>query len=280
MNARIRKAVNKNGLQVGLIGSPYDLTYDYDHIGSTSKSLLELIEGTHPFCSKIARAKQPMIIVGSSVFNGEEGAELYKAVLKLTKEGGFISESKNWNGFNVLHKNVGTINALELGIEPNLKLNPKEAKINILLGYDNIENNQFDKDSFNIYIGSHGDKGSEMANVVLPGATFYEKSATYVSTEGRVETTRHSALPPYLSRDDWEIIRAISEVVNATLPYDTLFEVRNRLAEIAPYLLKTGVVEDHTFSKSIFSKLTSSDITLTNFVFPDTHDVSKINNKF
>lgn len=280
MNARIRKAVNKNGLKVGLIGSPYDLTYDYDHIGSTTKSLIDLIEGTHPFCSKIARAKQPMIIVGSSVFSGNEGEELYKAVLRLTKEGGFILENKNWNGFNILHKNVGTINALELGIEPNLKLNPKDAKINILLGYDNFNENHFDKDSFNIYIGSHGDKGAEIANIVLPGATFYEKSATFVSTEGRVETTRHSALPPYLSRDDWEIVRAMSEAVNATLQYDTLFEVRNRLAEIAPYLLKTGVIEDHTFSKTIYSKLSSDKISLSNFVFPDTHDVSIIYNKY
>lgn len=272
LNARIRKAVNKNGLEVGVIGSPYDLSYEYNHIGSSTKSLVDIIEGKHPFCSKIAKAKNPMILVGSSMFQDKEGHEMYKSVLRLAKSGGFISEEKKWNGFNVLHKDIGVINALELGLEPFME--NKKGKVVILLGYDNIQENDIDKDAFVIYIGSHGDKGAERADVVLPGATFYEKSATYISTEGRVENTRVCVQPPYLARDDWEIVRAISEVVGATLPYDELFELRNRLAELIPYTLKTGVVESHSFSRTKLNKILSENIQLTNRILPDTHDVS------
>lgn len=273
LNSRIRKASNKNDLVVGLIGSPYDLTYEYDHIGSTTKSLIELIEGTHPFSSKISKAKRPMLLVGSSVFEGENGKEMYKAVLRLTKQGGFIKEDSFWNGFNILHKNVGTINALELGISPTDTIKTK-GKIVFLLGYDNFEKEDIDQDAFVVYIGTHGDKGSERADVILPAASFYEKSGTYVSTEGRVDTTRLSVQPPYLAREDWEIIRALSEVVNATLPYDDLFELRNRLGEYGPYFLKQGHIESYTYSKAIMDKYLEEDINLNLFVFGDTYDVS------
>ncbi len=278
LNARIRKAVNKNGLEVGLIGSPYDLSYEYNHIGSSTKSLIDIIEGKHPFCSKIAKSKNPMILVGSSMFKDKEGYEMYKSVLRLAKTGGFISEDKKWNGLNILHKDIGAINALELGIEPYME--NKKGKVVILLGYDNIQENDIDKDAFVIYIGSHGDKGAERADVILPGATFYEKSATFISTEGRVENTRVCVQPPYLARDDWEIVRAISEVVGATLPYDELFEVRNRLAELIPYTLKTGVIEPYSYSKSKLNKILSENIQLSNRILPDTHDVSNLFNNY
>ncbi|MFO0515292.1 MAG: NADH-quinone oxidoreductase subunit NuoG, partial [bacterium] len=189
LNARIRKAVSKSGLKVGLLGSPYDLTYEYTHIGTTTKALVELMEGTHPFCSKIARAKLPMILVGSSILGKNEGIEMYNALIKLSNFGNFIKPKENWNGFNILHNHISTIGASELGIKP-FKGNNKNSKLVILLGYDSIEKGDIPDDAKVIYIGSHGDKGAERADIILPGATFYEKNSTYVSTEGRVETTR------------------------------------------------------------------------------------------
>lgn len=274
LNARIRKAVNKQGLKVGLIGSPYDLTYSYDHIGSTTKALIDLIEGKSPFCSKIAKAKNPMILVSANIFKGKDGAELYKSILKLSDIGGFINASKGWNGLNILHNNIATVGALELGIKPTIKNDTNKSKLVILLGYDDFLPTDIDPNAFVIYIGSHGDKGAERANIVLPGGTYLEKNSTYVSTEGRVETTKSSIQPPLLAREDWEIIRAISEVVDATLPYDELYDVRNRIAELAPHLIKYGVVEPHSLPENFFDLHNESNITLENYVFNDSIDVS------
>ena len=277
LNARIRKAVNKNNLNVGLVGSPYDLTYDYNHIGSGTRSLVELLEGKHPFCSKIAKAKFPMILVGSSILKQDDGEELYKALNKLSKDGGFYKASKNWNGFNILHNDISTIGALEVGIKPFIKeseKNNKNKKLVILLGYDDIRKGDISNDATVIYIGSHGDKGAERADIVLPGATFYEKNSTFVSTEGRVQITRPSVLPPYLAREDWEILRAISEGIGITLPYDEVYDVRNRLAEHAPHLIRYGVIDHIASSKNVIDKYANQDITLENYVFNDAYDVS------
>lgn len=277
LNARIRKAVNKHNLPVGLIGSPYDLTYNYTHIGNTTKSLVDIINGTHPFCSKIARAKLPMLLIGSEVVRADDGKELYKALLSLAKQGGFINEKQKWNGFNILHNQVSTIGALDLGIKPYVKTSSK-AKLVVLLGYDSFEKQDISDDAKVIYIGSHGNVGSERADIILPGATYFEKNGTYVSTEGRVEVTRKCLPPPFLAREDWEIIRALSECLDATLPYDDVFEVRNRLAELAPHLVKYNVPESSSFAEKIYNKYSEQDISLKNRVFEDAVDVSFIFN--
>lgn len=277
LNARIRKAVNKNNLVVGLIGSPYDLTYDYNHIGSGTRSLIELIQGKHPFCSKIAKAKYPMILVGSSILKQEDGEEIYKSINKLCLEGSFYKKEDKWNGFNILHNDISTIGALEVGIKPYDKkvknTNNNNKKLYILLGYDDIDNHDIPNDSKVIYIGSHGDKGAERADIVLPGATYFEKNSTYVSTEGRVQVTRPSVLPPYLAREDWEIIRAISEVIGVTLPYDEIYDLRNRIAEHAPHLIRYGTIDYNASSINIINKYANADISLENYVFQDAFDV-------
>ena len=272
LNARIRKAVNKQGLKVGLIGSPYDMTYEYSHLGNTTKIIAEIIEGTHSFCSKIARAKLPMLIVGSNAFKSEEGKELYKALLKLSKLGNFVNEKQKWNGFNILHNDISSIGALELGIKPFNYNNSKKPKVVVLMNYDSFEKEDIPEDAYVIYIGSHGSKGSERANLILPGATYLEKSGTYVSTEGRVETTRPSVQPPYLAREDWEIIRAMSEALDMTLPYDDLYDVRNRLTELSPSLVKYGIVDKNSFGKLLFEKYENENINLQNYMFEDAID--------
>lgn len=271
LNARIRKATLKQNLKVGLIGSPYDLTYDYDHLGSSTKTLVDLVEGTHPFTSYIAKAKRPMLLIGSNLLKGEEGREYYKLLLKLSKVGNFYNEKDSWNGFNILHNQISTINFNELGLKDK---EIKDADLYILSGYDDFEKYDIPDKATVIYIGCHGDKGSERANIVLPAATYLEKSSTFVSTEGRVETTKSSVVPPYLAKEDWEIIRAISEAVDLTLPYDEVFDIRNRLSELSPHLVKYKKLSQSGSFKELLQKYENEDINLTNKIFEDAIDVS------
>lgn len=130
-----------------------------------------------------------MIIFGSSVFRRSDGLDFYKLALKISKL--FINKAKKWNGFNILHKDVGNIGALELRIElyQENKVN-KSPKVVYLLGCYDYNPADIPKDAYVIYQGTHGDRGAERANLILAGATCVEKGATYVSTDGRVDTTR------------------------------------------------------------------------------------------
>lgn len=131
-----------------------------------------------------------MIIVGSEVFRRNDGADLYKLIHNFASSH-FINKEKKWNGFNVLHRDVGNIGALELGIKlHDSRRKEKTPKIVYLVNCDDFRSDDIPKDAFVIYQGTHGDKGAERADLVLPGATYIEKNATYVSTDGRVDCSR------------------------------------------------------------------------------------------
>lgn len=148
---------------------------------------------------------------------------------------------------NILHKDMSRCGALDLGIPSKLGAS-KKSKVVFLLGADNnLKPEDFAEDSFVVYIGTHGDEGAYFADLVLPGAAYTEKSATYVSTEGRVLLTRNAVSAPGLAKEDWQILRAISEELGCSLPYDSLEELRYRIAELAPHLLKYDYVEPTVF---------------------------------
>lgn len=130
-----------------------------------------------------------MVIFGSSIFQRTDGLDLYKLALRLSEQ--FIDSEKKWNGFNILHKDIGNIGALELGVKLyNENRNHNNAKLVYLLNCDDFNSKDIPEDAFVIYQGTHGDKGAERANLILPGATYVEKSGTYISTEGRVDISR------------------------------------------------------------------------------------------
>lgn len=117
------------------------------------------------------------------------------------------------------------------------------------MGADKIEKKDIPEDAFVVYIGTHGDVGAYYADFILPAAAYTEKTATYVNTEGRPQLTRLAVQPPGLARNDWEILRALSEELGQTLPYDTLEEIRYRIAELAPHLLKYDYIEPTLFGE-------------------------------
>lgn len=226
-NARILKATKRNNLRVAVIGTANDLNYKYLHLGTTLKSLVEIAEGKHPFAKTLKEAKLPMIVVGSSVLHRRDAAAVMDLIKKISLESPVLNKTLGWNGFNVLHQETGRLSALELGLtERNAKLNKKNLKVLFIMGADNrIRVEDIPKDAFVVYIGTHGDEGAYFADYILPAAAYTEKSCTFVNMEGRVQLSRLVVMPPGLAKEDWQIIRALSEECGQMLPYDNLEEV-------------------------------------------------------
>ncbi|XP_072339022.1 NADH-ubiquinone oxidoreductase 75 kDa subunit, mitochondrial [Scyliorhinus torazame] len=252
-NVRVRKSWVHNDLQVALVGANVDLSYTYDHLGDSPQVLQEIASGKHPFNQVLGKAKKPMVVVGSSILQRSDSAAIHAAVSTIAlnaRAGSGVGD--DWKVLNVLQRVASQVAALDLGYKAGVDVIRKNPpKVLFLLGADNgcITRQDLPKDCFVIYQGHHGDVGAPMADVVLPGAAYTEKNATYVNTEGRAQQTRVAVTAPGMAREDWQIIRALSEVAGVTLPYDTLDEVRDRLAEIAPNLICYNDVEEANFFK-------------------------------
>ncbi|XP_073502493.1 NADH-ubiquinone oxidoreductase 75 kDa subunit, mitochondrial [Phyllobates terribilis] len=252
-NARIRKSWLHNDLQVAVVGSPVDLTYTYDHLGDSPQIIKDIASGKHPFSKVLNQAKKPMIVVGSSALQRKDGAAIHAAVSTLAQNARSSSGvSENWKVLNILQRVASQVAALDLGYKPGvdaIRKNP--PKVLFLLGADAgcITRQDLPKGCLIIYQGHHGDVGAPIADVILPGAAYTEKSATYVNTEGRAQKTLLAVSPPGMAREDWKIIRALSEVAGVTLPYDNLDAVRNRLHEVSPNLVRYDDVEEANYFK-------------------------------
>ncbi|XP_014910639.1 NADH-ubiquinone oxidoreductase 75 kDa subunit, mitochondrial isoform X1 [Poecilia latipinna] len=252
-NARVRKSWLHNELHVALVGKKVDLSYTYDHLGESAKILKEISSGTHPFSQVLAQAKRPVVVVGSSCLQREDGAAIMAAVSTIARNAGVSSGLQGtWKILNVLHRVASQVAALDLGYKPGVdSILKNPPKILFLLGADAgcITRQDLAKDSLIIYQGHHGDVGAPIADIILPGAAYTEKSATYVNTEGRAQQTKVAVTPPGMAREDWRIIRAISELAGVTLPYDSLDEVRDRLVEVSPNLVRYDELEEANYFK-------------------------------
>ena len=208
LNSRILKATRK-GTKVYVVGAGVDLTYEYKHLGNSPDVLQQLNDGSHPASAEFKNFKLPMVIVGRDVFARSDANGIMDSVKKFAVSNNVVNTSTGWNGFNVLHRNQGEINALELGLD--LKKKVDQPKVIFLLGCDNwITPSDIPKDAFVVYIGTHGDVGAQYADVLLPAAAYTEKSGTYVNTEGRVQLAEKIVNPPGHAREAWTIFRALS----------------------------------------------------------------------
>ncbi len=235
INARIQKAVRDNRVPVALIGEPVDLSYPYHHAGNSMDDLAAIVK---QYAKKV-KAKKPMIIIGSGVFMRPDGLAVHHALREAAEELGAIS--KSWNGFNVLHNGASRVGALDVGFVPQKDgkdftqiiegTKTGDIKALYLLGADEFAaHGQVGWKTFVVYQGHHGDHGAARADVVLPGAAYTEKDGTYVNTEGRVQLGRKAVSPPGDAREDWTILRALSEHICEPLPYDHLMHLRERIA--------------------------------------------------
>jgi NADH-quinone oxidoreductase subunit G len=245
LNARIRKRWRSGGLKIGVIGDKADLTYTYDHIGAGTDSLSDLAAGKHSFAEVLKSAKHPIVLVGAGAAARHDGAAVLALAAKLALEFGAVKDG--WNGFGVLHNAASTVGALDIGFAPgDGGLNAAEmttfGTLDVLfsLGADEIK---APDGTFVVYIGTHGDHGAHRADVILPGAAYTEKSAIYVNTEGRVQMANRAAFPPGDAREDWAIIRALSDVLGKKLPYDSLSALRQAMFKVTPHLMRMDKIE-------------------------------------
>lgn len=242
LNARIRKQWMRSDLEIGVVGQSWDSTFEFDHLGTDLDALKKALSGE--FGKKLSSAAKPMIIVGSGVTDNADAAAFYETIGAFVDKNAANFLTEEWNGYNVLQRAASRAGAFEVGfVTPSAEVAETKPKFIWLLGADEINEADIPKDAFVVYQGHHGDKGAQLADVVLPGAAYTEKNATYVNTEGRVQMTRAATGLPGAARTDWKIIRAVSEFLGAPLPYDDVAAVRDRMFEISPALAAYDVVE-------------------------------------
>ncbi|KAL1997172.1 hypothetical protein VTN49DRAFT_8037 [Thermomyces lanuginosus] len=242
LNARIRKQWLRSDLQIGLVGETFDSTFEFEHLGSDLAALKQALAGE--FGQKLASAKRPMIIVGSAIAEHPDAKAFFETVGAFVEKHASNFRTDEWQGYNVLQRAASRAGAYEVGFTtPSPEVANTSPKMIWLLGADEISASDIPKDAFVIYQGHHGDRGAELADVVLPGAAYTEKSGTYVNTEGRVQVTRPATSIPGAGREDWKIIRAVSEFLGVPLPYDDIEALRDRMEEISPALRRYDVVE-------------------------------------
>ena len=237
LNARIRKRWRAGNFPVALIGEKADLTYSYNYLGAGAESLAGLAKSK--FAEALKAAERPLILVGAGALARKDGAAIAALAAKAAIEFGALKDG--WNGFSVLHSAASRVGALDLGMVPGAggqnaaQMAGGGVDVLFLLGADEIA---VKPGAFVIYIGTHGDRGAHRADVILPGAAYPEKSATYVNTEGRVQMAVRAAFPPGEAREDWAILRALSGALGHTLPYDSLAQLRQALFAAYPHFMR------------------------------------------
>ncbi|ASP76674.1 NADH-quinone oxidoreductase subunit NuoG [Sinorhizobium meliloti] len=237
LNARIRKRYRMANFPIGVIGEAGELRYEYEYLGAGTDTLAELVSGKGTFFATLEKAARPLIIVGQGALAGEGGAAVLDNAAKLAVAVGAVNAE--WNGFAVLHSAAARVGGLDLGFVPGQGGKSAGEMVDamdvlFLLGADEIDLSAR-KAGFTVYIGSHGDNGAHAADVILPAATYTEKSGTWVNTEGRVQMGNRAAFAPGEAREDWAIIRALSDVLGRKLPFDSLGELRAKLYAAHPH---------------------------------------------
>jgi len=222
LNARIRKAWLR-GAEIGVIGEAADLTYRYTHLGGA-------IGSNHAFLDTLKNAQRPMVIVGAGALARDDGAAVLRAAGRVAASANVVRA--DWNGFNVLHTAASRVGGLDLGFLPGDGGKSAREMLKggldtlLLLGVDEVA---LPKAGTVIYLGTHGDAGAHRADIILPGAAYTEKEATWVNTEGRVQYGRRATFPKGDAKEDWAILRALSAVLGKTLPCDTLGALRQKM---------------------------------------------------
>ena len=231
LNARIRKRYLKGDCLIGVIGEPADLTYPYAYLGAGPESLGAFID--HPPANKT----RPMFILGAGALARPDGASILSMAAKAALALGVVKEG--WNGFNLLHHAASRVGGLDLGFVPgqgglDALAMAKPGALDLLfnLGADELD---IARGAFVVYIGSHGDRGAQRADVILPGAAYSEKTGTYLNTEGRVQFAERAVFPPGDAREDWAILRALSEPLGVKLAFDSLIQLRAALYAAHPH---------------------------------------------
>jgi NADH-quinone oxidoreductase subunit G len=283
INARIRKTYLKNDLPVYTIGidENYDLTYPIKNLGNDPNILNDILNGEHPIAKEIKKAKYPMLILGASATKRDDGDTIISLCQKIADN---LMNKENWIGFNVLHKSAARVGGLDIGFVPKSNkdittiLNEVEKsniKFVYLLAADEIDTAKL-QNSFVVYQGHHGDKGANCADIILPGAAYTEKNATYVNTEGKIQKTKRAVFAPGQALEDWQILINLSNHLKLNFRYQTLSEVRDEIAKELPIFRNQETIIPAEWKVSLCKKqLNKDDIHTEKFNFYMTDPISR-----
>ena len=251
LNARILKRYKHGGVRIAVIGERVPLTYPYEYLGAGSETLAAVADGSHAFATHLGAAKRPMVIVGAGAYARADGAAVVALAARVA-EAALVGSDENWSAFNVLQTAASRVAGLDLGFVPGangldvagMVTASAKGALDVLfaLGADELPFDKLGSGTFVVYQGSHGDAGAHRADVILPGAAYTEKAATYANTEGRVQMTAKAAAAPGLAKEDWTILRALSALVGHTLPFDDAIALRAAMYTSAPHLARLGAI--------------------------------------
>ena len=246
LNARIRKAWSE-GANVHLLGPKAELTYDYSYLGSDRSALRKLTTRG----LKVGKGRSAVVILGVGALTDADGAAVLGHVMQLV------------SGTNckllVLHNAASRVGAMDVGAN-----NPKG--ISDLINYDVIFNLGSDEmeipnGPFVIYQGSHGDRGAHRADIILPAAAYTEESGIFVNTEGRPQMANRSGFAPGDARENWAILRALSQKMDVTLNFDTLGQLREALFIEYPHLKNIDLPLENEWRNEMVGDLDKGDFT-------------------
>ena len=243
LNARIRKTFAKKNVPIFSIGNPGDLTYDYQIIGNRTDDVKQIISKEHKFSEKLLSSKKPIIIIGESALELKSGKYIFEELKNFLIESNHVN--KDWNALNILIQNASTVGLLDLEILSDKKgddfnffhnLESKKFKFLYLLGSDNLD---FKKENeFIVYQGNHGDRGAELADIVLPSACYTEQNGLYENLEGRVQECKKASYPIGEALEDWKIFNRIIKKLGAKEDLTNFDQLRKEVLNTIPNFSK------------------------------------------
>ncbi len=282
LNARIRKTFVKKRIPIFSIGDPGELTYDYTVIGNTTDDLKKILDNEHEFSKKLSSSNKPIIIIGESALELESGKYIVEEVKNFLKNNNFIS--KEWNAFNFLAQNASTVGLIDLKVlskedeEKNSffeKLNKNQFKLLYLLGSDNLD---IKKDNeFIVYQGSHGDRGAEIADLVLPSAAFTEQNGLFENLEGRVQESKKASYPIGEALEDWKIFNLILKKLGKFDDLSKFDSLRKEVLNLIPNFTKLNELPNFKEAQEVntSSEFFSESVNIKNLDYFYTNSISR-----
>ncbi len=255
LNARLRKRFLSKKFKLAAIGCPSDLTYDYQNLGDEVEILKDILTGKAQFCEVLQKSTKPMLILGHDMLARKDGDLILTYAKKIAEKFKMIQD--DWNGFNFLAKSTGLLNGLELDFvgssnvaEILEKTEKNQIKMVILHAVDDDLDFEKLKNSFVVYIGSHGDKGAHIADIILPAAAYSEKNAIYVNLEGRPQSTVKATFAPNHAQEDWKIILELAQKLGIDLGFKNFDELRKLLAKEFKIFADLEIITKTSWGKS------------------------------
>ena len=256
LNARIRKSFVNNNTKVISLNDIGNLTYPYESLDGQTKTLKDILENKHKLSNILKSSKKPMIIIGESFLNLKSSKNIFYLIKDYLKSN--FKFDNEWNPLNILSTDASTVGNIDLGVFNNKlgnnitleKLQNNELELLFLIGQDNLDINK--KNEFIIYIGSHGDRGAEVADIILPGAAYTEQTAHYTNLEGKIQKAYKASYPPGEAKEDWQIINELAESMNNRKLFNDKDELISSMINFVNLKNKNSVSETKNLDKDNF----------------------------